>query len=108
MALAKFVRRIAARKGATLALDKDLKKIAALTETAIKNRTPVDTGRLRNSMTARRNGFLDYEVRTAVKYAPFVEFGTSRQSPQAPMRKGARDISKRGLKLLTSSRRFLN
>jgi len=103
----KLIRRVKARKDATVALDKDMKKIAALTETAIKNRTPVDTGRLRNSMTARRVKFLNYEVATAVHYAPHIEYGTSRSAPRAMMRKGSKDISKQGIKLLTNTNKFL-
>ena len=91
----------------TKALDKDIKSITALTETAIKNETPVLTGRLKASMTARRPSFLKGEVATAVKYAMPVEFGTSRTSPRSMMRKGGRAIERKGLRLLKKSRNVL-
>lgn len=87
------------------AMKKNLAKIAQLTETAIKNRTPVDTGRLRNSFVTRETGFLEYEVATAVKYAPHLEFGTVHMAPRAMMRRGARDISKSGTRLLSKELR---
>lgn len=102
-----YTRRIRAEKAATEALDKDLKKITAMTETAVKKKTPVVTGRLKNSITARRLGFLNYEVKTAVRYAPYVEFGTSKSSPRAMFRKGAKIISDRGISLLKHSRKYL-
>ena len=40
-----------------------------------KRKAPVDTGRLRSSITHRQNG-TDGEVSTNVKYAPYIEFGT--------------------------------
>lgn len=44
-----------------------------ITETEAKTLTPVDTGRLRNSITHKRDG--DYiVVGTAVEYSPKVEF----------------------------------
>jgi len=105
MAFSQFIKKVKDDRKAAQNLDKDLSKIVQLTETAVKNRTPVQTGRLRNSFVGRKVGFLDYEVATAVKYAPFVEFGTVSQPPRAMMRKGARDISKQGTKLLNNVRR---
>ena len=40
----------------------------------IKNKTPVDTGRLRNSWTSTVSG-TTAEIFTPVEYAPYVEFG---------------------------------
>ena len=90
----KFISAAKIERKVAFALDKDLKNISLLTETAIKNRTPAPTGRLKASMTARKVKFLEHEVATAVKYAPYVEFGTSRMAPRAMMRRGARDIRK--------------
>jgi len=87
------------------AFDKDLRDISLLTETAIKNRTPVVTGRLESSMTSRKKEKLDYEVATDVNYALYVEFGTSRFSGRAMMRRGAEDVKRKGKSLL---RRSLN
>jgi HK97 gp10 family phage protein len=61
--------------------------------------TPVDTGRLRQSISYKTNiggdGDLETEViegeaiiGTNVFYAPFVEYGTSRQKPQSYLRAG--------------------
>ena len=91
----------------TRGLDKDITDITALTETEIKKRTPVLTGRLKASMTARKVGFLKGEVATGVNYAPHVEFGTRRSSPRAMMRKGGSVIAKKGLRLLKKSRNVL-
>ena len=44
---------------------------------------PVDTGRLRNSLThAVESGEKSVYIGTNVEYAPYVEFGTRRQDPQ--------------------------
>ena len=62
--------------------------------------TPVDTGRLRASITAQRIGnsvsafrsltgqsaMITYQVGTNVEYAKSVEFGTQRQRPQPYLR----------------------
>lgn len=47
---------------------------------------PVDTGNLRRSIhTELKDGGMIAEVGTNISYAPFVEFGTSRQSAQPYM-----------------------
>lgn len=54
--------------------------LIALGETAerhAKEETPVRTGRLRNSITHQEDENATY-VGTNVKYAPYIEFGTSR------------------------------
>lgn len=55
-----------------------------------RQRCPVDTGRLRNSIThdASDTGVV---IGTNVKYAPFVELGTSRQRPQPYLIPGLMD-----------------
>jgi HK97 gp10 family phage protein len=48
-----------------------------------KQLCPVDTGRLRNSIAVElEEGGMNGAVGTNVKYAPFVEFGTSRTPAQ--------------------------
>jgi HK97 gp10 family phage protein len=48
-----------------------------------KQLCPVDTGRLRNSIAVElEEGGMNGAVGTNVKYAPFVEFGTSRMPAQ--------------------------
>ena len=61
----------------------------------IKALTPVRTGRLRSSITPSSR-LLDGrcpsgegQVGTNVEYAPYVEYGTRHQKPQAYMRRGA-------------------
>lgn len=98
-----FIKKAGVDRRIAVALDKDLGDIALLTETAIKNRTPVVTGRLKASMVARKEDFLKYEVATNVEYAPYVEYGTSRFSGRAMMRRGAADIKKGGARLLKRS-----
>lgn len=43
-----------------------------------KNRVAVDTGRLKNSITAKKNADLNYEIVAQTKYAPYIEFGTGK------------------------------
>jgi HK97 gp10 family phage protein len=64
---------------------KFLPSAAALIEGAAKRNTPVDTGRLRASISSRS----DKEtatVFTPTEYAPYVEYGTKRQKAQPFMR----------------------
>lgn len=62
-----------------------VKKGALLVERAAKGITPVDTGALRDSMhingKSTPNG-AQASVSTNLEYAPYVEFGTSRQQAQ--------------------------
>ena len=56
-------------------------------ETYAKQLCPVDTGRLRNSLTHEPNSQLkNVTIGTTVEYAPFVEQGTSRQKAQPYLR----------------------
>ena len=52
---------------------------------AAKARAPVDTGELRNSISAQADG-LTARVAADCPYAAAVEFGTSRRAPQPFMR----------------------
>lgn len=54
-----------------------LNAIGAAAEANAKEICPVDTGRLRNSITHTQDGDNAY-IGTNVEYAPYVEFGTSR------------------------------
>lgn len=57
--------------------------------TGAKNRAPVDTGALRNSITTQTQGNRDYargEVGPTVNYGGYVERGTSRMSAQPYLR----------------------
>lgn len=60
-----------------------VRKVALDTEADAKALAPVDTGMLRNSITTAVQGDgLRAAVVATASYAPFVEQGTSRMSPQ--------------------------
>lgn len=68
---------------------KDLLRRVVRVETAAKRHAPVDTGRLRSSIThavERDSRGLVGLVGTNVEYAPHVEFGTLRQPAQPYLR----------------------
>lgn len=60
-------------------------KAAAKVEGDAKSRSPVDTGALRSSINTSGRSLPNgatAEVNTNLEYAPYVEFGTSRQKAQ--------------------------
>ena len=66
-----------------------MKKALGDIATGAKNRAPVDTGALRNSITTQTQGNRDYargEVGPTVNYGGYVERGTSRMSAQPYLR----------------------
>lgn len=65
----------------TSALARALEKIGLIAEGYAKRLCPVDTGRLRNSITHTDDGEAEY-IGTNVEYAPYVELGTSRTRAQ--------------------------
>ena len=65
-----------------------LEAIGLTAETHAKKETPVDTGRLRNSITHTVKGDAAY-IGTNVEYAPFVEFGSSRNKAHHMLKKAA-------------------
>lgn len=58
-----------------------LEAIGLVAEGYAKERCPVDTGRLRNSISHTSDGEAAY-IGTNVEYAPYVELGTSRMGPR--------------------------
>lgn len=56
-----------------------------------KEKCPVDTGRLRNSITWALGGKRSVYVGTNVKYAQYVELGTSRMSPRPYLKPAVTD-----------------
>lgn len=65
--------------------------VVAKGERYAKERTPVDTGRLRSSISGQVEGTgtgVRGRVGTNVEYAPYVEFGTFRTPPRAMLRGG--------------------
>ena len=62
---------------------KSLLKSAYKVESKAKSLTPVDTGRLRGSITTDDNSTEgSIEIGTDVEYAPYVEYGTTKQAEQ--------------------------
>lgn len=69
------------------AQERALKAVGVFVEGETINRSPVDTGRLRDSYTHEVNeNANEVVVGTNVEYAPHVEFGTSRQEAQPHLR----------------------
>ena len=67
----------------------DILKRGIRVERIAKKLCPVDTGRLRSSIThalGRDSRSIYCDVGTDVEYAPYVEFGTSRQGAQPYLR----------------------
>lgn len=65
-----------------------LDAIGATAEGYAKKICPVDTGRLRNSISHTQDGDNAY-IGTNVEYAPYVELGTSRMKAQPYLRPAA-------------------
>lgn len=65
-----------------------LTAIGATAETYAKKATPVDTGRLRNSISHAVDGEAVY-IGSNVEYAPYVELGTSRTKAHHMLQKAA-------------------
>lgn len=72
------------RKKSKKTIEEALVNSALIVERDAKINAPVDTGRLRSSITHKEDGFGSYnpavEIGTNIEYAKHVEFGTSRQS----------------------------
>ena len=69
-----------------------LTAIGATAETYAKKATPVDTGRLRNSISHTVDGEAAY-IGSNVEYAPYVELGTSRTKAHHMLQKAATEHS---------------
>ena len=65
-----------------------LEAIGLTAETYAKKATPVDTGRLRNSISHTVDGEAVY-IGSNVEYAPYVELGTSRAKAHHMLQKAA-------------------
>lgn len=74
------------------ALARALEEVGLVAEGYAKKACPVDTGRLRNSITHQvRPSEKSVYIGTNVEYAPYVELGTSRMEPQPFLRPAAAD-----------------
>lgn len=78
--------------------DRFLPKAGQMVEGSAKLRVPVDTGRLRASITNRIDGDRAI-IGTNVEYAPYVEYGTRRSRAQ-PYLRAAIDENRRNLRRL--------
>ena len=74
------------------AIKNGLEAIGLTAETYAKKATPVDTGRLRNSISHAVDGEAAY-IGTNVEYAPYVELGTSRAKAHHMLQKAATEHS---------------
>ena len=79
------------RDGLDAALTRALEKVGLVAEGYAKRLCPVDTGRLRNSITHAMEGSEAVVIGTNVEYAPYVELGTARQKAQPYLRPAAVD-----------------
>lgn len=69
------------------AIERALESIGMIAETHAKENSPVDTGRLRNSIShATSKNEQAAFIGTNVEYAPFVELGTSKQKAHPYLR----------------------
>lgn len=57
-------------------IDQELAANTELMATSAKIKCPVDTGRLRSSITAKKDQFMSYALVAQTDYAAYVEFGT--------------------------------
>jgi len=82
------------------ARERSLEIIGLTAEKYAKEITPVDTGRLRNSITHNVDGKEVY-VGTNVEYAPHVEYGTIKQKAQPFLRPAATEHSQTYKQIIT-------
>ena len=77
------------------AVEQAMKEAVLIVEADAKRNAPVDTGRLRGSITNEvrkiAGAVLEGRVGTNVNYAKYVELGTSRQDPQPYLRPALRN-----------------
>lgn len=80
-----------------------LEKCGLAAERYAKRKCPVDTGRLRNSITHRTDSDKkEVVIGTNVEYAPYVELGTSRQKAQPFLEPAVHDHEDRYRKIFES------
>lgn len=73
------------------AVERGLEAIGLVAEGHAKELCPVDTGRLRNSISHATDGEAVY-IGTNVEYAPYVELGTSRMKARPYLRPAAENF----------------
>ena len=60
----------------TALIDAEIAAHGELMATSAKQLAPIDTGRLRNSISLKKESFLRYELVAQTNYAAYLEFGT--------------------------------
>lgn len=80
-----------AAQGIESAIQRALEKIGLTAEGYAKRLCPVDTGRLRNSITHQSDGKDSVYIGTNVEYGKYVELGTRRAAPQPFLRPAAEE-----------------
>lgn len=78
-----------ALQGAKQAKSQALEIIGGMAESYAKAACPVDTGRLRNSITHQQYSEDTEVIGTNVEYAPYVELGTSKMGAKPFLRPAA-------------------
>jgi len=94
MGLKSFIKSTSLERQIAKDADEALELLNDQLQGEVRKRTPVETGRLKRSMTTRREKFLKYSVYTKVPYAIYMEYGTSDVQPFAMLRKGGRAVEK--------------
>lgn len=85
----------------TLGMQRALNEIGMTAEAYAKQECPVDTGRLRNSITYQvSNAEKSVYIGTNVEYAPYVELGTDRQKAHPYLRPAAHNHGEEYRKIL--------
>lgn len=67
------------------AIERGLEKALIFAQGQAKSKAPVDTGRLKNSISRETIGS-EGSIFTDVEYSPYIEFGTKRQKAQPFLR----------------------
>jgi phage gpG-like protein len=84
------------------AKERGLEAIGMTAERHAKKLTPVDTGRLRNSIAHAVDGDAAY-IGTNVEYAPYVELGAQGREPVHMLQKAASEHSSEYKRLMEAS-----
>lgn len=80
-----------------------LEQSGTLVENVAARNAPVDTGRLRNSLTHQMKGSDSVEIGSDVEYAIYVECGTSRMGARPYLRRALEANSQQVLDIFKSS-----
>ena len=84
------------------AIPRALEAVGMQAEGYAKALCPVDTGRLRNSITHKQEGEDTEVIGTEVEYAPYVEMGTQRSKAQPFLKPAAGDHNAEYLEIIKS------